>query len=835
MSKWKIALLHGLLLILMSYFSLCAGYDYDYEDQKDAWGRCPWIRNRLKNGRVKVRSRGRIARFTCKSGYELVGSKFATCVRGQWNKPIPVCIAKGCPRIAGIPNGMVTEKYRGAQLTFDCNPGYNLQGDVSLFCDGSQWDKSAPTCEAASLQPIKSCDFEDPDLCGWSHDPTHDFDWRRHQFRTPSGHVGTGPSYDHTFGKGKAGYYMYEETSAPRNVNDTSRLFSPVFSSNNSPGCFVFWYHMYGSTIGRLRIYIKPESHVFVELTPVWEKSGDQGNQWLRGNVTIPPLSESFQVVIEGVRGISYLGDTAIDDVSLLNTNCSALDSLNATEGEEASGDSCRGRCHEQDNSTSCGCTVACESDNTCCSDYAKLCAEGNNEQPSGEDESATGKTETDSTPEDRVGTEYTATTPVLSTEFVTRIRDEPTVTENKSSSVQVLTPALSTESTSATTVIMNATTGASIIAPPASTRETTTVNTTAAGSPAPSTDKIINLTTAAITTEKTTTSASVVTVFITTAAPTTTHSTTSTTRKTTLTTPQVAVEGTTTVASTASVSNLTSAVSTAILSSTLATKPGTTIHSTTQSTTPPTTTFSVNTTYSTAETTSTNKGTGPVITVPAGVNKTTNTSTTVAPPTQRRETTSSKSTILTTTAPIISRVISTQSTPRTIWKTSSTTRALPTTSTKLTRPTSVIAPPKVSLKTVTTQTPTPRKITVPLVTLSTLPTYIKNRRTTKNVNAVSPVVYSAKSQTTTLDSLGDGTHALKSETVVPKSNSSSVIGASIGVIIIICLIGGVTFVFLRRRRQKIDKLHGDSIRFLPDNEVIEYSEASVTDSLFQS
>lgn len=51
----------------------------------------------------------------------------------------------------------------------------------------------------------KWCDFESDDLCGWTHDRNHDFDWRRHNFATPSGHVGTGPAFDHTVGPGHDG------------------------------------------------------------------------------------------------------------------------------------------------------------------------------------------------------------------------------------------------------------------------------------------------------------------------------------------------------------------------------------------------------------------------------------------------------------------------------------------------------------------------------------------------------------------------------------------------------------------------------------------------------
>ena len=49
------------------------------------------------------------------------------------------------------------------------------------------------------------CDFESPDLCGWTQDPHHNFDWSRRNFQTPSGNIGTGPSFDHTLGPGRGG------------------------------------------------------------------------------------------------------------------------------------------------------------------------------------------------------------------------------------------------------------------------------------------------------------------------------------------------------------------------------------------------------------------------------------------------------------------------------------------------------------------------------------------------------------------------------------------------------------------------------------------------------
>lgn len=43
-----------------------------------------------------------------------------------------------------------------------------------------------------------SCDFESEDLCGWSQDPMHDYDWRRKSAGSPTAEVG-GPPFDKTF------------------------------------------------------------------------------------------------------------------------------------------------------------------------------------------------------------------------------------------------------------------------------------------------------------------------------------------------------------------------------------------------------------------------------------------------------------------------------------------------------------------------------------------------------------------------------------------------------------------------------------------------------------
>lgn len=54
---------------------------------------CPPIH--LNNGRVKLRSSGRVARITCNRLFKLIqGSEIMTCVRGHWDTDFPICGSK---------------------------------------------------------------------------------------------------------------------------------------------------------------------------------------------------------------------------------------------------------------------------------------------------------------------------------------------------------------------------------------------------------------------------------------------------------------------------------------------------------------------------------------------------------------------------------------------------------------------------------------------------------------------------------------------------------------------------------------------------------------------
>ena len=77
---------------------------------------------------------------------------------------------------------------------------------------------------------------------------------------------------------------MFLETSYPRQPGDKARL----ESYNNPPTdgqCVEFMYHMFGAGMGTLNLYIRRAGKL--DTRPVWTMTGDQGNQWYRGQVTV--------------------------------------------------------------------------------------------------------------------------------------------------------------------------------------------------------------------------------------------------------------------------------------------------------------------------------------------------------------------------------------------------------------------------------------------------------------------------------------------------------------------------------------------------------------------
>ncbi|KAG9273992.1 MAM and LDL-receptor class A domain-containing protein 2-like [Astyanax mexicanus] len=189
-------------------------------------------------------------------------------------------------------------------------------------------DISFLNCETSYQPPALSaigCSFE-KDLCGWVQGSAEDLHWLRKSGPTET--VNTGPAGDHTSSKG---YYVYVESSSPNRRGQVAQLKSPLLSPAGEKGyCLQLWYHMFGATVGSLKLFLQNVSSR--KTTLMWQRTGSQENKWqlVQSHVT---LQEVHQILIDASIG-GEAGDIAIDDISLTEGACVPTDGLcNFEEG----------------------------------------------------------------------------------------------------------------------------------------------------------------------------------------------------------------------------------------------------------------------------------------------------------------------------------------------------------------------------------------------------------------------------------------------------------------------------------------------------------------------
>ncbi|CAH1795585.1 unnamed protein product, partial [Owenia fusiformis] len=175
-------------------------------------------------------------------------------------------------------------------LVFEGVRGVDYEGDIAID-DFNMFDGPCvpTTSEPEPGLSSMDCNF-DNGMCEWENDVLDDFDWTRLSGPTPTSN--TGPSADHTTG---SGYYMYTESSEPVLEGQRARIMGPLMPSIDalSNYCFEFFYHMYGSSVGTLRVVFlgltgKPE-------TTIWEVTGNQGNVWYKAQIPITDTKTEFQ------------------------------------------------------------------------------------------------------------------------------------------------------------------------------------------------------------------------------------------------------------------------------------------------------------------------------------------------------------------------------------------------------------------------------------------------------------------------------------------------------------------------------------------------------------
>ncbi|XP_064201733.1 neuropilin-1a-like isoform X1 [Anguilla rostrata] len=162
-----------------------------------------------------------------------------------------------------------------------------------------------------------ACDFgwaNKPSLCGWTSERNVSALWHVQSSGTPT--VNTRPSMDHSGGSGN---YMYMPALQDGGEREVARLVSPAVSGPGSDLCVSFWYHMFGSHVGALRVKQRKDLEDGRVDTLLWTVSGHQGSRWREARVLVPYSTTPYQVVIEGVMESKSMGNIAVDDIKILD------------------------------------------------------------------------------------------------------------------------------------------------------------------------------------------------------------------------------------------------------------------------------------------------------------------------------------------------------------------------------------------------------------------------------------------------------------------------------------------------------------------------------------
>ncbi|XP_055957690.1 MAM and LDL-receptor class A domain-containing protein 1-like [Patella vulgata] len=173
--------------------------------------------------------------------------------------------------------------------------------------------------------PPGTCDFESG-VCGWSNHKDHDdFDWLRNKGSTAT--PGTGPKTDHTL-LNSNGYYIYIESSKQQ-PGDKAQLESEVLLLPYG-GCLSFWYHMYGSSIGSLNVYVNLlNTSATAPPNRIFYRDGTNVNKWQYASLFIPASGE-FTLILEGVVGSDFHSDIAVDDIIVAPGQCANITPVDA-------------------------------------------------------------------------------------------------------------------------------------------------------------------------------------------------------------------------------------------------------------------------------------------------------------------------------------------------------------------------------------------------------------------------------------------------------------------------------------------------------------------------
>ena len=147
---------------------------------------------------------------------------------------------------------------------------------------------------------------------GWSQATDDDLNWVWQTGSTPSSN--TGPAGAFTGSR-----YAYIEASSPNYPNREGSLLSPCLDLTMAGNPRLrFAYHMWGAAMGTLRLEASTDGGQTWG-SPLWTRSGNQGNAWQQDTVDLATLAglAGVRLRFRGTTGLDYTSDIALDDIVL--------------------------------------------------------------------------------------------------------------------------------------------------------------------------------------------------------------------------------------------------------------------------------------------------------------------------------------------------------------------------------------------------------------------------------------------------------------------------------------------------------------------------------------
>ncbi|MEZ4995734.1 MAG: MopE-related protein [Saprospiraceae bacterium] len=234
---------------------------------------------------------------------------------GTDNNPGPggeVIVIDGCPpfTLTGLPElsdlDLYVRRYCPSSDSFSGNTCGN-----SLTTGCLPPPMTIETTFADEENCLTTCGTPCPMTGLWRNAPDSDIDWIVHS--GPVATQGTGPQED---ANGDGNYVYLESSGSSCAVDSEAKLLSAcvIFDRSGSDTChFSFNYHMYGSSIGQLRLEVTQDGGFSWQ--SIWEKNGDQGNQWYKEYLSLAHIPDGSQLQFRfvGVKGNGFRGDIALD------------------------------------------------------------------------------------------------------------------------------------------------------------------------------------------------------------------------------------------------------------------------------------------------------------------------------------------------------------------------------------------------------------------------------------------------------------------------------------------------------------------------------------------